>query len=58
MKVTSSTGEEIQMVLAENANTGRGKSFLPETAQKYGTRFVTVTQTLPDMERKIGRAHV
>lgn len=51
MKVTSSTGEEIQMVLAENANTGKGKSFLPETAQKYGTRFVTVTQTLPDMAR-------
>ncbi len=51
MTITSSTGEEIQMGLAENASTGEGKSSLPATAQKYGTRFVTVTQTLPDMER-------
>ena len=52
MKVTSSTGEETQVVLAENAGTGsKGKRFLPDVTPKYGTRFVTVTQTLPDMER-------
>jgi hypothetical protein len=51
MKVTSSTGEETQMVLAENAGTGKGNRFLADVAPKYGTRFVTVTQTLPDMER-------
>ena len=51
MKVTSSTGEGIEVVLAENAGTGKGKSFLPDVTPKYGTRFVTVTQTLPDMER-------
>lgn len=51
MKVTSSTGEETQVVLADNAVTGKGKSFLPDVTSKYGTRFVTVTQTLPDMER-------
>lgn len=51
MKVTSSTGEETQMVLAENAGTGKGNRSLADVAPKYGTRFVTVTQTLPDMER-------
>lgn len=51
MKVTTSTGEEVQMVLAKNAGTGKGKSFLPVDAQKFGARIVTITQTLPDMER-------
>jgi hypothetical protein len=52
MKVTSSTGDETQLVLAENAGTGsKGKRFLPDVTPKYGTRFVTITQTLPDMER-------
>ncbi|WGO96417.1 hypothetical protein QCD61_28380 (plasmid) [Pseudomonas viciae] len=51
MKVTTSTGEEVQMVLAKNAGNGKGKTFLPGTSKKYGAQFVTVTQTLPDMER-------
>ncbi|MFA4834492.1 MAG: hypothetical protein WC749_00270 [Dehalococcoidia bacterium] len=51
MKVTRSTGDEIQVVLAENAGTGKGNSILPDVTPKYGTQFVTVTQTLPDMER-------
>lgn len=51
MKVTTSTGEEVQNVLAENAGTGKGKTFLPKTSQRFGTRVVTVTQTLADMER-------
>ncbi|HEP8970168.1 TPA: hypothetical protein VDU83_002505 [Pseudomonas aeruginosa] len=51
MKVTTSTGEEVQMVLVKNAGTGKGKSFLPVDAQKFGARIVKITQTLPDMER-------
>lgn len=39
------------MVMAANSVGGSGGNFLPHAAQKYGMRLLTVSQTLPDMER-------
>ena len=51
MKVIISTGEEFEMNLSVNGGSGKGKSFLQDAAKKNGTRFTTVMQTLPNMER-------
>ena len=58
VKMQTSTGEDVQVVLAENAGSGKGKSFLPETAQPVPQAIMDAILAKPLLAFTVGNEDI